>query len=125
MNVYILDRGFNKVGIIDDYTSLIWRPAYFSVGDFELYLRASSSAVALLQKNYYLVREKDMAVDESGNTIYKNVMIIKNFHLSADAEAGDFLTYTGRELKFIFHQRIIWKQTTPIQLNCLPERSVL
>lgn len=111
MNVYILDREFNKVGVIDDYVSLIWRPAYYSVGDFELYLRASSDAVALLQKNYYLVREKDMAVDESGNTTYKNVMIIKNFHLSTDAEAGDFLTYTGRELKFIFHQRIIWKQT--------------
>ena len=111
MNVYILDRSFNKVGIIDDYTSLIWRPVYYSVGDFELYLRASSEAVALLQKNYYLVREKDMAVDESGNTTYKNVMIIKNFRLTTDAEAGDYLTYTGRELKFIFHQRIIWKQT--------------
>lgn len=111
MNVYILDREFNKVGIIDDYVSLIWRPAYYSVGDFELYMRASSEAVALLQKNYYLVREKDMAVDESGNTTYKNVMIIKKFHLSTDAEAGDFLTYTGRELKFILHQRIIWKQT--------------
>ena len=111
MNVYVLDREFNMVDIVDDYTSLIWRPAYYSVGDFELYLRASSKAVALLQRNYYLVREKDMAVDESGNTTYKNVMIIKNVHLSTDAEAGDFLTYTGRELKFIFHQRIIWKQT--------------
>lgn len=111
MNLYILDREFNKVGIIDDYTSLIWRPAYYSVGDFELYLRASSLAVQLLQKNYYLVREKDMEVDEVGNTTFKNVMIIKNFHLSTDAEAGDFLTYTGRELKFLLHQRIIWKQT--------------
>ena len=63
MNVYILDRSFNKVGVIDDYTSLIWRPAYYSVGDFELYLRASSEAVALLQKNCYLAREKDMAID--------------------------------------------------------------
>ena len=111
MNVYVLDREFNKVGIIDDYTSLIWRPAYYSVGDFELYLRASSGIVALLQRNYYLVREKDLAVDELGNTTYKSVMIIKNIHLTTDAEAGDFLTYTGRELKFIFHQRIIWKQT--------------
>jgi len=111
MNVYVLDREFNKVDIVDDYTSLIWRPAYYGVGDFELYLRASSKAVALLQRNYYLVREKDMAVDESGNTTYKNVMIIKNVRLSTDAEAGDFLTYTGRELKFILHQRIIWKQT--------------
>ena len=111
MILYILDRSLNKVGVIDDYISLIWRPAYYNIGDFELYMRASSNAVALLQKNYYLVREKDVAVDESGNTTFNNVMIIKNFRLTTDAEEGDRLLYTGRELKFIFHQRIIWKQT--------------
>lgn len=111
MNLYILDREFNVVDIIDDYISLIWRPAYHSIGDFELYLSASSSVVALLQKDFYLVREKDMAMDESGNTTFKNVMIIKNFRLTTDAENGDFLTYTGRELKFLLHQRIVWKQT--------------
>ena len=111
MILYVLDRAFNKVGVIDDYTSLIWRPAFYSVGDFELYMRATSEAVALLQKNYYLVRSIDITVDESGNTTFKNVMIIKNLRLTTDAEEGDFLTYTGRELKYIFHQRIIWKQT--------------
>ena len=111
MNVYILDRTFKIVDIIDNYISLIWRPAYYSIGDFELYLRASCDVVALLQKNYYLVKEKDMAVDEAGNTTFKNVMIIKNFQLTTDAELGDYLVYTGRELKHIFHQRIIWKQT--------------
>lgn len=111
MVLYILDREFNKVGVIDDYNSLIWRPAFYDVGDFELYLRASSDAVSLLQKNFYLVRDNDITVDESGNTTYKNVMIIKNFKLNTDAENGDFLTFTGRELKYLFHQRIIWRQT--------------
>jgi len=99
------------VDVIDDFISLIWRPAYYDVGDFELYLRASAKAVALLQEDFYLVREPDVAVDEAGNVTYKKVMIIKNFELTTDAEEGDFYTVTGRELKFIFNQRIIWKQT--------------
>ena len=111
MILYILDREFNRVGVVDDYVSLIWRPAYYDIGDFELYLRATSEAVAMLQKNYYLVRKKDIEVDAAGNTTYRNVMIIKNFRLSTDAENGDYLTYTGRELKFLLNQRIVWQQT--------------
>lgn len=111
MILHVLDKSLNMVGVIDDFISLIWRPAYYDVGDFELYLRASAQAVALLQKNFYLVREPDIAVDEAGNVTYKKVMIIKNFELTTDAEEGDFYTVTGRELKFIFNQRIIWKQT--------------
>ena len=39
-------------------------------------------------------------------------MIIKNLQLSTDIENGDFYCVTGRELKFLLHQRIVWKQTT-------------
>lgn len=111
MLIHILDQSFRLVGVIDEFISLIWRPAYYDVGDFELYINATSEAVALLQKNYYLVRDKDILVDSAGNVTYKNVMIIKNFELETDAENGDHLIYTGRELKFLFNQRIVWKQT--------------
>lgn len=111
MLLHILDQSFRLTGVIDEFISLIWRPAYYSVGDFELYINATSEAVALLQKNYYLVRDKDIIVDGAGNVTYKNVMIIKNIELQTDAESGDHLIYTGRELKFLLHQRIIWKQT--------------
>lgn len=111
MVIHVLDRSFNLVGVVDDYISVIWRPAYYDVGDFELYINASSEAVQLLQKNRYLVRDTDIEVDESGNVTYTKVMIIKNIALSTDAENGDHLTYTGRELKYLLHQRIVWKQT--------------
>ena len=42
---------------------------------------------------------------------YKKVMVIKNIQLVTDVENGDFLTVTGRELKFLFHQRIVWSDT--------------
>lgn len=111
MVIRVLDRSFNLVGVVDDYISVIWRPAYYDVGDFELYINASSEAVQLLQKNRYLVRDTDIEVDEAGNVTYTKVMVIKNITLTTDAENGDHLTYTGRELKYLLHQRIVWKQT--------------
>lgn len=110
MVIHVLDRSFNLVGVIDDYISVIWRPAYYDIGDFELYINATSEAVELLKRNYYLVRDKDIFVDGE-NVTYSNVMIIKNLILNTDAEEGDKLTYTGRELKFILNQRIVWNQT--------------
>lgn len=111
MVIHVLDRSFKLVDVIDEFVSVIWRPAYYDIGDFELYINASSKAVAILKKNYYLVRDKDIEIDDSGNIAYKNVMIIKNFTLTTDAESGDYLTYTGKELKFLLHQRIVWRQT--------------
>ena len=111
MVIHILDQSFKLVGIIDNYISVIWRPAYYDIGDFELYLSADAKAVDLLQKNYYLVRDTDIEVDQDGNVTYSKVMIIKNFIINEDVEEGDHLTVTGKELKFILNQRIVWTQT--------------
>ena len=110
MVIHILDQSFKLVGIIDNYISVIWRPAYYDIGDFELYLSADAKAVDLLQKNYYLVRDTDIEVDQAGNVTYSKVMIIKNFIINEDVEEGDHLTVTGKELKFILNQRIVWTQ---------------
>lgn len=112
MNViYVLNQSLEIQGVIDEYISAIWRPSYSEVGDFELYLPADAKAVALLQKNFYLVRGCDITV-AAGVVTYRKVMVIKNFDISTDVENGDFLTVTGRELKYILHQRIVWQQTT-------------
>ena len=111
MNLHVLDRNFNLLGVIDDYVSVIWRPAYYDVGDFELYLDASINNINLLRENYYLVRDKDISVDDEDNTTFKNVMIIKNYNITTDTEGGDYLTVTGRELKYILNSRIVWTQT--------------
>lgn len=107
MVIHVLDKSLKLVGIIDNYVSLIWRPAYYDIGDFELYLNATPEVVNLLQKNYYLVRDTDISV-ENGVITYKKVMIIKNFKLDTNIENGDFYRVTGRELKFLLHQRIVW-----------------
>ncbi len=109
-NIYVLDQDFNLQGIIDEYVSIIWRPSYSDIGDFEIYLGATDKAINLLQENRYVVRSSNISVD-NGVATYKKVMVIKNIQLITDVENGDFLTVTGRELKFLLHQRIVWKQT--------------
>ena len=109
--VYVLDRDFNLLGIIDGYVSIIWRPSYSDIGDFEIYMGATDKAIELLQENNYVVRSSDISSDADGNITYKKVMIVKNMIVKTDVENGDFLTVTGRELKYLLHQRLIWKQT--------------
>ena len=109
-NVYVLTPDFKLEGIIDEYVSIIWRPSYSEVGDFEIYLGATEKAINLLQKNRYVVRSSDISV-ENGVTTYEKVMVIKNIQLITDVENGDFYCVTGRELKFLLHSRIVWSQT--------------
>lgn len=110
--LYVLDRDFNILGIVDSYVSVLWRPSYSDIGDFEIYMGATAEAVELLQRNRYVVRASDVSVDTEGKVTYKKVMIIKNRIINTDVENGDFLTVTGRELKYILHQRLIWSLTT-------------
>lgn len=110
-DIYVLNQDFERIGIIDEYVSNIWRRSFSEIGDFELYLGANENVIELLQKNRYLVRSCDIKIID-GVTSYKKVMIIKNMQLVTDVENGDYLTITGRELKFLLHQRIVWSQTS-------------
>ena len=109
-NIYVLNQNFELQGVIDDYVSIIWRPSYSEVGDFEIYLGVNDKAIALLQRNYYVVRSSDITV-ENDVVSYEKVMVIKNIQITTDIENGNYLTVTGRELKYLLHQRIVWKQT--------------
>ena len=60
MNVYVLDQSKSFVGICDDYKSIIWTTRYFTPGDFELYLPATTKNLALLREDYYCVRDQDI-----------------------------------------------------------------
>lgn len=106
MNIYVLDPNLKTIGLIDDYTSIIWTTRYFSNGDFELYLPANDRNILLLKENNYLCRDKDI----SGSR-YKNVMIIEKIQITTDIESGNYLIITGRSLKSILNRRIIWQQT--------------
>lgn len=100
MDLYVLDKSFNPIGIIDNASSVIWTERLYDVGDFEIYIPASYKNINLLQQEYYVSRMDSNMVG-----------IIEHINLKTDAEAGDYLTVTGRDLKSILERRIIWNQT--------------
>lgn len=111
MNIYVLNRAFEKVATIDAYSSVIWATRYYEVGDFELYCDASESLLDTMQAGYYLVREQDWTLTENNEDEYHNVMVVSGIEIKADVENGDKLIITGEDLKTILKRRVIAKQT--------------
>jgi hypothetical protein len=106
MDIYVMD-GLNGItNILSTYQSVIWNVQYFDQNDFQIITNASEDNLNMLQVGAYLVRD----VDISGNT-YNNVMVISGYQLTFDSENGWMLTITGKGLKSIVGQRIIWSQT--------------
>ena len=106
MDIYVLNSSFEKIGIIDDYQSVIWTIRYFSPGDFEVYIPAKRELLDLMKVDYMLVRDEDCIEDE-----YHNVMLIRNIEIQSDAETGDNLIITGQCLKSIVARRVVANQT--------------
>lgn len=100
---------FNRVGIIEDFESLIWINKYHDVGNFELYIPASTELFALLTSGeiHYITR-----ADKPDNA-----MKVEKVELSTGDENGDHITITGRSAECILAQRVflssvLYQQTT-------------
>lgn len=100
IDLYVLNKDLERVGIIDAFKSLIWATRYNEIGDCELYIPATIPAFNLLKKGYYLSREDDDMVCR-----------IEKVELTTDIENGDYLIVTGYDVKKILYQRVIWSQT--------------
>ena len=99
MDIYVYDSNYNRVAVIDTFTSLIWTKRYYECGDFELYIPADSAILPYIQPDYFLMRDDD-----------ESVMVIEKFECDTDAENGDFFIVSGRCLKSILLRRIFSRQ---------------
>lgn len=100
IELFVMNKDLERIGLIDSYKSLIWANRYNEVGDCELYLPANKKAFDLLKKGYYLSRDDDDMVCR-----------IEKIELDTDIETGDYLIVTGYDVKKILYQRVIWSQT--------------
>lgn len=100
MDIYVLDRSFNRVMIIDAYESVLWVDRYNKPGEFELYLAADVNVLKYLKEGYYLV-QKDS----------EHVCKIEGVKINTSVEEGNHYIITGRSLESILDRRIIWNQT--------------
>ena len=111
MDIYVLNQAFEKIGVIDDYESIIWTTRYYEPGDFEIKIPAGSQNIGLLEKDNYLIRYDD-----------ETVMIIERLNIITDVENGNFILAAGRCLKSILDRRVIWKLQ---KYNGTPENCII
>lgn len=105
MEIYVLDLDMNILDVIDNYKSCIWTQQWFSQGEFELVVPANQEYVELLQENRLLCK----STYRTSNG-FKNVMQIKKIVISSDWENGNTITLTGKGLKNIVGNRVVWEQ---------------
>lgn len=106
---YILDPDFNIYDVVRNYQSMIWTDKYYEAGDFELYIPANEETmrryVNMSKTNhYYIIKDYTL----SDTDYLKDAMLISNIESVTDAENGKHLVITGKSLKSLLSQRVVW-----------------
>lgn len=101
MDVYVLDKNFVRVAIVDSYESILWIDRYNKPGEFELYLLADPKILTYLKEGNYVVHKDS-----------EHVCKIEGIEINTSVEDGNHYIIKGRSLESILDRRIVWNQTT-------------
>lgn len=101
MDLFVMNREFSVISVIDAYNSLIWTDRYYKHGDFELCIPYDSKYLTICKIGNYIECLKS-----------PHTMIIESIKTKTDSESGNFLVVSGRSLESILDRRIVWKMTT-------------
>lgn len=102
MNIYVFDKEFNLLGVIDQFTSLIWRREYYRSGNFELHSflpkenKEAADLLSMLQKGNILMKED--SPEEAG--------VIENITL--DDQEAETIAVSGYFVDSLIKNRIVW-----------------
>ena len=113
MEIYVInpfqsaEPHFPIVGMLPSYHSCLWNPQLYGLGYFEVTAPPTPENINLIKNGRMLVRECDIVQGVSGTT-YKNAMIIRNVSIQYNADYGYTLKFSGKSVKDILSQRIIW-----------------
>lgn len=100
MDIYVLNKSFQQIGIIDVFESLVWVERYYGFGEFEIFTSVTAELLSILQEEYYL------QIPDSDKT-----MIIESIGIRTNVETGNKLIVKGRSLECLLERRIVWEQT--------------
>ena len=101
MNIYLLNKQFERVDILENYISFIWTDKMKEYGDFEFYTYANKEMLDKFNIDWYIqIPYSD------------RLMVIKSIEIESDEENGDKLKVQGYSLEHILTQRIIYHKRT-------------
>lgn len=96
-----MNKNFEKLGIVEDYSSIIWTPRFYESGDFELTVPVTQKNIEFLAKDFYVLRSDD-----------ENAGIIEDRVIQRTESGAERMIVKGRFLQSILDRRIIASQTT-------------
>lgn len=99
MEINVLNKEFEKIAVIDSFTSLIWCKRYFDIGALDLEIEATTETLATFKRGYYITRDDDDAIFR-----------IEAIELDTTNDEGNSLIIGAVDCKKILNQRIIWDQ---------------
>ena len=115
MDIWVLNRDFETLGMIDSYESFIWTSRYYGAGDFELIMPLQLMDKEVVKKdNYITIRQnetrllQDVPDECKGYSNWSRLMVIETLEITTDVEEGDKITITGRSLASLIQRRVVW-----------------
>ena len=96
--VEVRDTNREIIGILDDFSSIIWQVDYYDNGSFEIYTTATPENLKVLKKNNYITRGDD-----------DNVGIIENIEIKLNEQDGLMIAASGSFGKSVLGRRIVYK----------------
>lgn len=98
LNVWKLENGtFNQVAVLDDVSSVIWVQRLNEIGEFEVYIRASTERLKLFNEGDVFITRPDSDI----------AMYVETVKLNTDEETGDYLTVSGRSAEVMLSWRVV------------------
>lgn len=89
--------GFRRIAVIDNATSVIWHEKFNALGDFEIYIRASSDLLDIVSSGHIFVTRDDR----------DTAMYIESVLITTDEENGDYLTISGHTADIMLNWRVL------------------
>lgn len=100
MDLYVFDKHFNLLGIVDKFTTLIWTREYFNIGTLELHVLIDDNTLSLLQKDNIVVKQNNL----------EEAMYIDSIYM--DRDIGDTMTVRGFSIENFLEDRFVWGTQT-------------
>lgn len=99
MNINVLNKEYQRIAVVDTFTSLMWCKRYYDVGALDLEIEASIENLKIFRKNYYITRDDD-----------DNIYRIEAIEIDTNEDGEDVLIIGAVDCKCILSQRITWSQ---------------
>ena len=120
MNIYVFNRNLELQGVLENFSSFIWRRRYFSSGDFELHCLLNEDSLKLLQRENIIFKSKDDS--EAG--------YIETRQISLNSDGKELIVVKGKFITNYFNRRIIWgnenlNSTSEIAMRTLVDKQCI